>query len=62
MGPNRGTLPQDSNNGVAKVLIVRDCKQGVLLKLNKNYFLMFFQFCNMCRDTWVLRRFRICLC
>ena len=42
-----------------QLVIFRDCKQGFLLKLNQKQFLMFLRFCIMCRNIWILRRFKI---
>ena len=42
-----------------QLVIFRDCKQGFLLKLNQKQLFMFLRFCNICRNIWILRRFKI---
>ena len=55
----RGIVTQFKQWCSYQLVIFRDCKQVFLLKLNQKQFLMFLRFGNMCRNIWILRRFKI---
>lgn len=55
----RGVVIQFKQWRGYQLIILRDCKQGFLLKLNQKQLLMFLRLCNMRRNIWILRRFKI---